>query len=349
MTICTQSKDLAAFPACSAKTPSMDFSRKKARPNLFLGSLPSAYAGDVCHRVPAFGKNPLLVTWSMPCSMACWVGWFICCSWKSLAFVQIFQTIFDLVLAAAVLFLAHPVHTEAVANIKGRDEIVSMLGAITGHMAHFTASRQQGKIFFMGLAKLLPGSHVERKCHHLSCRGATNPRLFFITRLGRCPPIEFTSARRSRDFMLIRTAVLGFDLGGTPMELMNNPSSNWEAMATFLFRPVKSLQRYCIPWASTWCCCWYRIRLPMIITHDTLTSCTLHATLVSPVCLSCLAGFGGLWLPKRPVLSFGILYFLLTSALCPTLFFPSAPIWVNGFVHALLVFCLILPYIIQDF
>ena len=33
-------------------------------------------------------------------------------------------------LMAACLFAAHPLHTEVVANIKGRDEIMSMLGAV---------------------------------------------------------------------------------------------------------------------------------------------------------------------------------------------------------------------------
>ena len=33
-------------------------------------------------------------------------------------------------LATALLFVAHPVHTECVANIKGRDEIVALLGSI---------------------------------------------------------------------------------------------------------------------------------------------------------------------------------------------------------------------------
>ena len=31
---------------------------------------------------------------------------------------------------ASLLFLAHPLHTEAVANIKGRDEIMTLLGSL---------------------------------------------------------------------------------------------------------------------------------------------------------------------------------------------------------------------------
>ena len=40
-----------------------------------------------------------------------------------------------LVLAAALIYAAHPLHTEAVANIKGRDEIMSMLGSILAMFA----------------------------------------------------------------------------------------------------------------------------------------------------------------------------------------------------------------------
>ena len=34
-------------------------------------------------------------------------------------------------IATTILFLTHPIHTEAVANIKGRDEIMALLGSLT--------------------------------------------------------------------------------------------------------------------------------------------------------------------------------------------------------------------------
>ena len=34
-------------------------------------------------------------------------------------------------LATTLLFAAHPIHTEAVANIKGRDEIMTLLGSLS--------------------------------------------------------------------------------------------------------------------------------------------------------------------------------------------------------------------------
>ncbi|MDD4150951.1 MAG: hypothetical protein PHE33_13085, partial [Bacteroidales bacterium] len=37
---------------------------------------------------------------------------------------------FSFAFIASILFLAHPIHTEAVANIKGRDEIMTLLGSL---------------------------------------------------------------------------------------------------------------------------------------------------------------------------------------------------------------------------
>jgi hypothetical protein len=36
-------------------------------------------------------------------------------------------------LFSALIFAIHPIHTEAVANIKGRDEIVAAMGALLGY------------------------------------------------------------------------------------------------------------------------------------------------------------------------------------------------------------------------
>ncbi|MEM9259162.1 MAG: tetratricopeptide repeat protein, partial [Bacteroidota bacterium] len=65
-------------------------------------------------------------------------------------------------LAAAALFAAHPLHTEAVANIKGRDEIVALLGAVAGawlvwrgaEQKSFLSATAGAGLFFLGcLAK----------------------------------------------------------------------------------------------------------------------------------------------------------------------------------------------------
>lgn len=54
---------------------------------------------------------------------------------------------------AALLYIAHPIHTEAVANIKGRDEIMGMLGAIATLYFSLRYAKSE-KLMYVGLAVL---------------------------------------------------------------------------------------------------------------------------------------------------------------------------------------------------
>jgi len=60
-----------------------------------------------------------------------------------------------LAFAAALLFAAHPLHTEAVANIKGRDEIMVTLGAILAAYWSLKAIDQPKKLFLYGGGAIL--------------------------------------------------------------------------------------------------------------------------------------------------------------------------------------------------
>ncbi len=52
---------------------------------------------------------------------------------------------------ASLLFLIHPIHTEVVANIKGRDEILSLLGALLAMFFVFKFLRRQRNIYLLGI------------------------------------------------------------------------------------------------------------------------------------------------------------------------------------------------------
>jgi len=62
-------------------------------------------------------------------------------------------------LVASLLFIAHPIHTEAVSNIKGRDEIITLLGALAALYFALRAYYEEnnlwmllsGLVFFLGL------------------------------------------------------------------------------------------------------------------------------------------------------------------------------------------------------
>jgi hypothetical protein len=72
------------------------------------------------------------------------------------------------VLIAALIYAAHPIHTEAVANIKGRDEIMSMLGSVFA--LYFTLKFidfKQTKVFDICWSKFLFGFSFEGKYDYI--------------------------------------------------------------------------------------------------------------------------------------------------------------------------------------
>lgn len=158
--------------------------------------------------------------------------------------------------AVAALFAAHPLHTEAVANIKGRDEIIAALGAIGSTWLIWRAYEHQR---FLGA---VAGAMV----FLLGCLAKENTITFFVV----IPTVLFLFGRpagvgeRLRYFLPavlatviflgVRYAVVGTGLGGGPVtELMNNPflelvNGSWQPLSAGdrLATVMHTLWRYLI-------------------------------------------------------------------------------------------------------
>lgn len=165
--------------------------------------------------------------------------------WYGLLVVVIFLFVRDLArkderlpwwfaLGTAALFAAHPLHTEAVANIKGRDEIIALLGAVGGTWLIFRAAEQQR---FLGAAA---GAMLV----FLGCLAKENA----LTFLAVIPAVLLLFGRKDEGmsrlkyffpalgavalFLALRTSVIGLSFGEPVLELMNNPflklkNGNW--------------------------------------------------------------------------------------------------------------------------
>jgi len=156
--------------------------------------------------------------------------------WYGLLVVVIFGFVRDLArsdarapwwfaVAAAALFAAHPLHTEAVANIKGRDEIIALLGAVAGTWWIFRAAERDN----------FPGAAAGAILVFLGCLAKENALTFLAvipavlglfgkggTGTGRLkfflPALGAVAL-----FLVIRSSVIGLSLGEPVRELMNNP------------------------------------------------------------------------------------------------------------------------------
>lgn len=123
-----------------------------------------------------------------------------------------------------LLFAVHPIHTEVVANIKSRDEIMSLLGALLAVNALFKYldSKELKQLIFAGIWFFLSLLSKETSVVFL---GIVPLTLYFYTN------------KKLKDFVVamlpfvasfvvyfgIRAAVIGVNNGTPPAELMNDP------------------------------------------------------------------------------------------------------------------------------
>ncbi len=228
--------------------------------------------------------------------------------------------------AAGLLFMVHPVHTEVVANIKGRDEIATMLGSIAALYFSLRAYREQkphfsliaGAIFFLGLMA------KENAITFL----AVVPLAYYFFTKAKMPVILrqtlpfFVAAAI---FLAIRTSVLGWDFGGTPpRELMNNPflklvNGQWvdfstgEKFATIFYTLGKYLQLMVFP--HPLCHDYY----PRAVEIMNFGNWQVFLSLLLYVGMGVYAL---LRIKKKDPVSFGILYYLATLSIVSNIFFP---------------------------
>ncbi len=250
-------------------------------------------------------------------------------------------------LIAALFFIAHPVHTEVVANIKGRDEIVTLLGSLAALLFSIKAFEEKkiwlnviaGLIFFLGLLA------KENAITFL----AIVPLTYFVfikAKPGKVALQTLPFVLAAIVFLLIRGAVLGGNFGGsTNMELMNNPflkieNGRWvllsfsEKMATITYTLGKYLQL---------------LVFPHPLTHDYYPR---HVDLMRwgdwQVILSILIHLGlGIYaligLLKKDLVSYGILFYLITLTVVSNIVFPIGTNMAERFIFMPSVgFCFIL-------
>ena len=272
-----------------------------------------------------FGKNPMM-------------GHLINVFLFSLLVLLLFQVLTDLfntkenkeewkwIIAIAVaIFAAHPIHTEAVANIKGRDEIMTLmcsLGALFFALKDIKSPSWSNKIglaisFFLGLmAKenaitflaVIPLSIYLFKGRNLKMALKPMLGLGFATVV----------------FLMIRTSVLGMDFGGGSFELMNNPFikiqggqyvpfSTGEWLATILFTLGKYVALLLFPHPLTHDYYPRHIEIMTFSDWRVILSLLLYLTMVFL--------FFRNW-KKRPLVSWAIGFYLATLSIVSNIVFP---------------------------
>ena len=210
---------------------------------------------------------------------------------------------------AAALFIAHPLHTEVVANIKGRDEILCFLFFVLTAMAiHRYAARRSMPFLLLGSAAFFLS--LLSKESAVTFLAVIPLMLFFFTDTPR-PRILITLAALAAVtglFLIIRQQVLGSN-PVPPVPLIDNylgeitDVATQKATAIFLMGLYLKLLLFPHPLLSDGS---YR--------HFAVVSLSDWRFLLPFLAYAALAVYGLLRLKKKDAISFSILYFFLTAS-----------------------------------
>lgn len=230
-----------------------------------------------------------------------------------------------MILTACLLFAVHPIHTEAVANIKGRDEIVSLLGSLASlyYAMRWFDERKSKYMFFSGLLFFLALMSKENTITYLAVIPLS---LFTFRKLSFFKSFKFVlpALVGTIAFLGIRSYVIGFDMGGTPMELMNNPFLKWTNGGYVALSKMESLP------TMLHCLGKYLglMLMPHPLTHDyyprhiDIMSWGDITVILSALLYLALAIYALLNLRKRSIVAFCIIYFLATISIVSNIVFP---------------------------
>jgi protein O-mannosyl-transferase len=239
-------------------------------------------------------------------------------------------------LGASMLFLSHPTHTEAVANIKGRDEIVALLGSLAALYFVLKAYRQSRPLWvFVAMAAFFAA--LMSKENAITFLAIVPLSFYFFTAANLRQTVLYTAPLMAVAliFLIIRGSVLGWQLGDPPMELMNNPflkivGDRWvpfsvsEKSATIMHTLAEYLRLLLLPYKLT------HDYYPRHIDIGSWTDLSVLIALILHVGLLILAFTG---LRRKDPVSYGIFFYLITLSIASNIVFPVGTNMSERFIY----------------
>ncbi len=227
--------------------------------------------------------------------------------------------------AAALIFAAHPVHTEVVANIKGRDEIIALLGSLAAlYIALLVHQKKKsiGWLLLGGFCFLLALLAKENAITFLAILPLT---FYYFTdaKPASIAELSIPVVAASILFLVIRFSIVA-PPGKPPMELMNNPFLKFsggsyvplaygEQLATIFYTLGEYLRLLVYPHPLTHD--YYPRHIEVMKWDDLKVSLSLLAYLS-------LGVYALFTLKSKNPIGYGIWFYLITLSIGSNLFFP---------------------------
>ncbi len=243
-----------------------------------------------------------------------------------------------------LLFIAHPLHTEVVANIKGRDEIMTFWGSLAALYFSLQYVKRE-RIMDLIWSCLCLFLALLSKENAITFVGIIPLTLYFFTKsswkkigITTLPLIAATVV-----FLVIRWRVIGyfFNSGTEVTELLNDPflgASFEEKYATIFSTMGYYLKLLVFPHPLTHD--YYPKEFPIIGWSD------LRA--IVPLAGYTVMGLFAVWgLKRKNIVAYGVWFYLMSFSIVSNLLFAVGTFMNERFMYISLVgFCLILAYLL---
>lgn len=254
----------------------------------------------------------------------------------------------DVAFLAALLFVVHPIHTEAVANIKGRDEILALLLSL--YAVWLTL-----KYFETPKINYLVGAGFSFLCAVLSKENAIAFVVLAPVTLYFFYNFDFKKLALSSSpfiiaaviFLLLRANAIGNQFGSEQKELMNNPFLVWRG-AQYVAMPLAEKSATIMFTLGKYIALLF---FPNPLTHDyypkhiSAKNWSDVSVLFSLLLYAAFAGIIILGWRKRSVWSYCAFFYLATLFIVSNIVFPVGTFMAERFIFMPSVaFCLAVAY-----
>jgi len=275
----------------------------------------------------------------------------------------------------SVLFLAHPIHTEAIANVKGRDEIMVLLflfAALWFTIKYFDTNKRH-HLLLSGLSMFLALLSKENAITFLAVIPITI--YYFILRPSSKKGVKSTLKNigvsmiplitAAALFLLIRACVLGENANTSVkiLNLMNNPfadATKDETIATIFYTLLLYVKLLFFPHPLTWDYYPHHIQIVNWSNPVAIVSLLFYLGIIiyaiyglkpplNPPSGGKSSPYGGVR-GGRTVISYSIWLYILPLTIVSNLFFPIGVFMGERFVFISSVgFCIFLGWLIYNY
>lgn len=255
---------------------------------------------------------------------------------------------------SAIIFIAHPVHTECIANIKGMDETASLLFSLIAlwFSLEFIDRKKFLRLLFTSLAFMTALLSKENAIAYLAIIPIAC-YLLYAKDWKLLIPVFVTLLITAFVFLVIRGSILGFNpFGSVSKELMNNPYlsyKNGENIPMALAEKIGLISYSLFEYIRL-------LLVPHPLTHDyypkqipVLGPYSIQSVLAYLI-YSGLIIFAFLKFRKSPIASFSIACYLLPLVLVSNIFFPIGTNLGERFIFmSSLGFCIFVSFLLIRF